>query len=854
MNESTKTKNDNMRQKTHTFIGLKWHARFCLSRILRSKNQALLLVLCVSLSVVTLVALSGFAESANRSILKDARKLHASDIVVRSNYPFEKSFLEAIEDLDSQNVADSARVYSFYSVVRSPGEENSLLVEIKAPEKGYPFYGEVRLGSGRKFSEVLASGTALAEQAALDRLGLSVGDDLLVGNETLKVVDVVVSEPDRPVNVFSLGPRLFVSFEDLESLGLVTKASRVGYRVLLKVQDPDELNAVLQFVKSKAGDHIRVDSFRTARSRVKRFFNNFIFFLNLTGIFTLLLAGIGIRSTVEALLAEERDSMTILKTLGAKSRFVILNYTMVVFVLGAAGALLGLAGGLGLQQLLPRLFGELLPQSMRITASVQGVVRGLSMGLLAAGLFAFLPLFRLRGLKPTAIFRKEQPAQKKDFAFYFTAFFIVCLFSALVLWQLNEIESGVYFVSGFIGFLAVATVLTQLTFKGLKKAKVRSLVLRQALRGLYRPGNATIATVVTLAASLSLLFSLMIVEGNIDASFVKSFPEDSPNLFFINILPEQRERFPEVLQMDVEYFPIVRARLKSVAGNPVDVQKERDRRGDNLARSFNLTYRHTLLDDEKVLEGDGLFGAKGDVAPVSVLDSVAEIADMKIGDLLVFDIQGVPLTARISSIRTRTREAMNPFFYFVFPESVLKPAPHTFFTAAKVPERQIGKLQNRVVAKFPNVSAINLTQTIRVFSALGKKLSGIVRFFSSFSILAGLLIIVSAIFATRYARMSEAVYFKVLGAKKAFVLKIFALENMMIGLISATLGAILAQAASFSITWFVLDIDDYRPCVLACFSMVLGFAFVTAAIGSAMSMDILKLKPAGFLREREEYA
>ena len=397
MDEPTEKEKKSMRQETYAFIGAKWHARFCLSRILRSRNQAMLLTLCVSLSVVTLVALSSFAESTNRSILKDARKLHASDIVVGSNYPFEQSFLEAIEDLTRQNVADSARVYSFYSVVRSPGEETSLLVEIKAPEKGYPFYGEVRLGSGKKFSDVLVSGTAVAEQAALDRLGLSVGDDLLVGNVTLTVADVVVSEPDRPVNVFSLGPRLFVSFEDLDGLGLVTKASRVRYTVLLKVHDPDELNSILQYVKSKAVDHIQVDTFRTARSRAKRFFNNFIFFLNLTGIFTLLLAGIGIRSTVEALLAEERDSMAILKTLGAKSRFVIWNYTLVVFVLGVAGALLGMAGGLGLQQLLPRLFGEFLPESVQITASVQGVVRGLAMGLLAAALFAFLPLVRLRG-------------------------------------------------------------------------------------------------------------------------------------------------------------------------------------------------------------------------------------------------------------------------------------------------------------------------------------------------------------------------------------------------------------------------------------------------------------------------
>ncbi len=160
----------------------------------------------------------------------------------------------------------------------------------------------------------------------------------------------------------------------------------------------------------------------------------------------------------------------------------------------------------------------------------------------------------------------------------------------------------------------------------------------------------------------------------------------------MNILPDQKEKFPEVAGIDPEFFPVVRARLESVAGEAIDAERERKRRGNNLSRSFNPTYRETLLDDEKIIRGEGLFGpgySKEEPPPVSVLDQVAEISDMKIGDAISFDIQGVPLTAKISSIRTRTREALGPYFYFVFPESVLKSAPHTFFTAARVGEERV---------------------------------------------------------------------------------------------------------------------------------------------------------------------
>jgi putative ABC transport system permease protein len=429
---------ENMKS-TSAFIGWKWHAKFCRSRIRRSGNQALVLVLCVALSVVTLAALSSFAESTNRSILNDARSLHASDIILRSNYPFEQSLLDEVERTKSRYGAQSARVYSFYSVVRSPDEENSLLVGIKAPEKGYPFYGEVKLASGRKFSDVLAPGAAIVEPMVLEGLGLRIGDEILVGNAGLTIEDAVLAEPDRPVNLFSLGPRVFVSFDDLDKLGLVTEASRVNYRLLAKVRAPEQLSEVFEVLKKAAGDHVGIDTFETARSSVKRFFNNFVFFLNLTGIFTLLLAGIGIRSTVEALLREETDSMAIMKTLGAKSRFILLNYTLVVVTLGVAGAILGLVAGLALQSYLPAMFADFLPKSLEIGVSVGGVARGLALGILSAALFALLPLLRLRNVKPTAIFGKEPPRQKKDVAFFAAAFFIACVFSALVLWQLNEI-------------------------------------------------------------------------------------------------------------------------------------------------------------------------------------------------------------------------------------------------------------------------------------------------------------------------------------------------------------------------------------------------------------------------------
>ncbi|RNC64805.1 MAG: hypothetical protein ED859_18080, partial [Desulfuromonadales bacterium] len=318
------------------------HGRLLLRQLATSRRQSAIFVLCVALSIVTLVSLAGFGRSVHTSMLRDARALHGGDVIVESRSPLSPGLTAAVERVVGAGRAEGARIHEFYSIVRPEALEDSLLADIKAVEPGYPFYGEVELASGRPFRQVLVPGSVIAEQTLLDRLGLRVGDRLRLGDVTLTVRDVVTQEPDRPVNVFSLGPRLFVAAADLPSLGLVGQGSRVSHTILLKVANPKETDRIASELRAASmRDRERVNTYRTAESGVKRFFDNFLFFLNLIGIFTLLLAGIGIQSSLAAYLAEQRESIAIMKALGATGRFLVGHYVAVASVLGVAGTALG---------------------------------------------------------------------------------------------------------------------------------------------------------------------------------------------------------------------------------------------------------------------------------------------------------------------------------------------------------------------------------------------------------------------------------------------------------------------------------------------------------------------------------
>ena len=829
-----------------------FNPRFIRRQITGSLHQSVVFVSCVVLSMVTLVSLGSFSQSVKSSLLRDARALHAADIIIHAHAPFSPQLLREISSLERRKAIEIARVYDFYSVVRTVKGDLSQLADLKIVEPGYPFYGAVVLASGEPFQKVLTPGNIVVEQGLLDRLQLRIGDRLRVGSAILTIRDVLLHEPDRPVNIFALGPRVFIAAADLAALDLVDKGSRVDYAILAKVRAQKDLEMIVRELRNASiYDRARVETYKTADSRLKRFFDNLLFFLNLIGIFTLLLAGIGMQSTLNALLKEQERTIAIMKALGGRNRFIIGHFFVVVLSLGLVGTIVGLAASLLLQGFLPDLFRGLLPARIELTVSGSAIGEGLVLGFLVVVVFTALPLYRLKEVKPRAIFGKEEHGSFFSGSSWLIGGAGALFFICLVLLRIRDVTTGLYFVLGMGLLILVAFICADGMLRLLRKLHPGKLVLRQALKGLYRPRSATRTIIVTLTASLAVILSINLVEKNLDASFVRSFPPDAPNLFFIDIQTGQKEEFAKTLGVAATYYPVVRGSVISVKGEPIDPDAERQKRGDNLAREFNLTYRGHLLDDERIVAGKGLFRYDWSGAQVSVLDTVVKMRKMKIGDKITFRIQGIPLEARIASIRTRTQSALQPYFYFVFPDKVLEGAPQTIFTAVRVEKGTIARLQNRIAAKFPNVSIIDLTETVELFARIMERLSAIVRFFTFFSVVAGILIIMSSVFATRYTRIQEAVYFTILGARRRFVLAVFAVESMFLGLSSGLLALLISQTGSWIICRQVLDLN-YRPFIGASIILLVAMTLLVIAVGLVASIPILRQKPAAFLREQAD--
>src|SRR6185369_11737184 len=92
-----------------------------------------------------------------------------------------------------------SEVAALRGIARKADNSDGALVEVKAVDDTYPLYGVVALRGGGALSEALAMRDgafgAAVEDALLVRLGLKVGDPILLGKARLFVAAIIEAEP-----------------------------------------------------------------------------------------------------------------------------------------------------------------------------------------------------------------------------------------------------------------------------------------------------------------------------------------------------------------------------------------------------------------------------------------------------------------------------------------------------------------------------------------------------------------------------------------------------------------------------------------------------------------------------------
>ncbi len=820
--------------------GPRWHLTLLRREAAAGAAQLGLFGFCVLLAALAVAVVSGWRASVESAMASENKKSAGGDVVAFSTEPFSKALGQAVQPFGA------VRTSEMFTVALAPSTDLSLFSKLKAVEDGYPLYGELPLQSGRPLKEALAQGLVV-EPRVLERLGVEVGDSLKVGTRTFLIADVALSEPDRPLGMFGVSPRIFVAHEQLESTGLIRPGSYLERRFHIRLPDPAQAETVAQTLRQAAvPDQERVETWERPPVSMERFVENFFTFLDMMAVLATALGGLGMQSTLSTWLANRRKPIAVMKTFGADRRFILRHYSGLVASVTTLGLGSGLLGAATLLHLSGSYLSAMLPVKVQPFLSLAAAGQAALLCAIVAGAFSVFPLLEASEVKPGTVLRSEAPTTAWKNRVRQAVLAIATLFSLLAALTQNPLRAAkitlaLTVVLGITGLFASQTV------RSARRSRPSNLAFRVALGSWRDPGSKTVSVVFVLATCLTILFTAGIVEKALRQNWLAAMPPDVPNLLFLDIQPSQWDEFQEFVGIPMEVTRTMRVRARAIDGKAIDRSSKREYWDRDARREFDASPTLDLPPTDHLVAGSSLYQGE-DPHQVSLRDDVAEALEVGLGQEVEFTIQGVPVKAKVSSIRHCDREGFRPRFELLFPPALVEGAPQTMYSRLRLEEERIGPLQTRVARAYPSIVSMDVSQTIRLVGERLFQMVGLVRYFLFAGMLAGAAILISAAWSARWERLRESAYLKALGANRAFVHRVLLYENLALGGLCSGLALVLAVFSSSALCRWALEVPfpDLSAEIAA---MLLLPTAAISGLGWLLSRRVVHARPAPFLRE-----
>ena len=817
----------------------------------RFKGLRLLLV-CLFLGTGALAAIGSLTAAIESEIEANGREYLGGDLQIelwqRGLDTEERAALEELGD-----VSAGTRLQAM-----ARRGDQAAPIELKAIDASYPLYGELTLEDGRSVGAP-APNAAWLSQGAADRLGVTPGDAIQIGTETLDVGGIIAVEPDRLGEGFQLGPTVIVA-EDLPMrAGLIAPGSMYQSKTRVRFDQERDLEAVEEQLEDRFPEAgFDIDTADRAAPGTDRFVDRMSEFLTLVGLAALVIAGIGIGGGVTSYLDARRQGIATLKILGASSSDIARIYALQIVAASLAGSLAGIAVGVALVPLLGMALQGLLPVSSGVIVDPGAILLALSYGMLVALVFAAPPLLRARHFPAMALMRSRvAPLARDPKALLLVGGGLAAIVALALLTSANPLLSA-GFLAGAVGVLALLALIG-LGIRKLAGALPRpaSPVARNALANLHRPGSSTGALVTALGFGLAAFVLLAAVQSAIDGNIAKRVPDRAPDYFVLDIPREQVTEFEDLVrtadpQANWRTVPALRGAVLAFGTDEAMTRTaELEEIPDGawaLRGERGLTYADDLPAGNELTEGEW-WGPFYDGEPLVSLDEdFAEAAGLEIGDRMTFGVLGVERTVRVASFRRIDWESLGFNYVFVFSPNALRDAPHNLAATIELsPGTPTGPLLQALVAALPSTSVIEVGGVLEQARTILEQVGIATLAAASVAVLAGLAVLLGAIAAARAARTYDTVVLRVLGADRRQILIMQLIEYVALAGALAFVALGIGSLAAWLVVTQLFEFDwlpDWGE-VLAVLGLGIG---VVLAFALGASLPLLRAKPAQALR------
>jgi len=728
--------------------------------------------------------------------------------------------------------------------------DRSIPVQLKAVDGAYPLYGALRLADGRTVGAP-PPGAAWIDPALAARVPL--GSTFRLGTATFRVGGIIADEPDRLGEGFALGPVVMVALRDLPATGLMQPGSlfEVRYRIATPASPQtliDRTTAAFPLGgwESKTRDN--------AAPGAGRFFSRMAEFLTLIVLTALVIAGIGIANAVASFLRARQATIATLKVLGAESGLVRRIYALQLALVAGLATVGGLAIGMLAVPIASRAAAGVLPIALETDVAPAPLLLAAGFGLLTALAAAAFPLARAATVPAAGLLRGSVDAQRTPLAQGLPWLAVpAAMILALALGSATRPLLTAYYLGAVAAVLVLLAGLGWLVRWGTARVpRPKNPFLRLALAGLHRPGAGTIGLVVALGIGLTMFVQIAAVRSSFDANLKQNIPERAPAFFALDVPRDRADEFRAIVRgaspsAEVQLVPLLRGMITGYGTTNVADLAEIPDGAWALRGERGLTYAETLPDGSSLTAGRWWPRNYGGPPLVSVDDRLRDTLNLKLGDELRFSLFGVERRARIASFRRIDWDTLGFNFVLVLSPNALADVPHNFSATIDLPDGADAAVREAIAARFPSTSLVPVRDVLEQVGEVAAGVSIAIAWAASAAILAGIAVLAGTTSAMREARTYDGVVLRVLGATRRQLLRLQALEFLLL----ASLVTIVALALGLAGAWLIItQLFDFvwAPDPLLIAGTVAAGLIVVLLVGLAGSLPTLIARPSRALR------
>ena len=329
-------------------------------------------------------------------------------------------------------------------------------------------------------------------------------------------------------------------------------------------------------LKKFENKNIRIETYEEERDGLNSFIANFLSFFKIILFFLLILFGVGLNTTIGAFIQKREKEIAIMKTLGEKNTHIRNNILKIVLSILLFCFLLNFLFLEIIFNFVNENFKNLINENIVLQTNFSILAKCFFIFFIFTIISVLLPILRLENIKPNLIFKKEE-IKIKSRKMIFTIILTLIIF---LIFSINEFNNLVYGVSYFFGLILIFLIIYFLVklildfFKA--KKSIFNFPIRQAISNINRVGSKTNIFIIIISICLILIFSIVILEKNIEKNFIQNYPENSPNLFLIDIVEEDVSKIENIVGNSSNTFPIIRAPITFINDKSIKKISERN--------------------------------------------------------------------------------------------------------------------------------------------------------------------------------------------------------------------------------------------------------------------------------------